>query len=154
MAFVVPGAPVPKGRPRVMRNKWTGKVRGVTPPRTEHFEALVKLVAYAAKPKGWPMRCEYEVAIHAVRARRGRGDCSNIAKSTEDGLNGVVWTDDERVAVLRVTRDLDKFNPRTEVTITAIPVACSRESCGALTYYPDDDGRCSECPKQRRARKP
>ena len=142
MSFVVPGEPVPKGRARVFKNN--GITHGVTPKRTVNFEALVKLMAASARPTGWPMRCEYAVHIHAVRARRRRGDNSNLAKGIEDACNTVVWADDEQVCDLHVTRALEPDNARTEVTIVAQPVVCTVASCGAETFFPVEN-RCEAC---------
>ena len=141
-AFIVPGAPIPKAR--VARVMIAGKMRGVTEKRTRSFEALVRLVAASARPSGWPMHCEYSVRIHAVRARRRRGDNSNLAKGVEDACNTVVWADDEQIAELNVTRALDPDNARTEVSITALAVRCSVATCGALTFFPVEK-RCEAC---------
>lgn len=147
--FTVPGAPVPKARGRTVRPKGQ-KVRTITPASTANFEATVKLVAASARPAHWPMHCEYKVSIHAVRARRGRGDNSNIAKAVEDACNTILWADDVQIAELHVTRDLDRSTPRTEVTVEALPVAC--ESCGAVTLYPNEK-RCSDCHAELEAKR-
>ena len=140
-SFTVPGAPVPKARGRTVRPKGQ-KVRTITPKSTVNFEATVRLVAAAARPAHWPLRCEYKVEIHAVRAHRGRGDNSNIAKAVEDACNTVLWADDAQIADLHVTRALDVDNPRTEVRVTALSVAC--EKCRAQTLYPVEK-RCHDC---------
>lgn len=142
LSFVVPGIPVPKARARVVRDKRTGKTRAITPAKTVNFEATVRLVASSAKPSGWPMFCEYKVRLHIVRARRGRGDGSNILKAVEDACNGITWIDDEHVSEFHVTRGLDAASPRTEVFIEAVPVAC--EKCAAPTLYPIEK-RCTDC---------
>lgn len=152
--FTVPGAPVPKGRARVVRSKSTGQVRGITPARTVNFEATVRIVAASARPSGWPMQCEYKVWIHAVRATRNGGDNSNIAKAIEDACNTVLWVDDRQVCEVHVTRDLDPSNPRTEVRIEAVPVRCVR--CHNYTLLLNED-RCPDCHsalEAKRAQKP
>lgn len=147
--FTVPGEPVPKGRPRVVRNKATGRVHGVTPKKTASFEGLVRLCAASARPAGWPMRCDYKVEIVAVMPRRGV-DLDNAVKSLLDGCNTVLWADDAQVSAINALRILDPDKPLTEIAVTALPVRCKLKGCGHReTLYPDEDGRCENCAAKR-----
>lgn len=114
IAIVVPGKPQPKQRPRLGR----GKVR--TPQLTRRYEA--KVAAYARKAyRGPPMTGVMGIRVDAYWERPARltkghpcrtgpdeafplalggshyGDASNVLKSCEDALNGVVWVDDSQV---------------------------------------------------------
>ena len=115
LAFTVPGAPVPKGRPRVVRNG--GKVRGVTPPRTRVYEATVGVYALQARqlhPGPWPLDVHYSVTAEIAG---GRGDLDNVAKSLLDGCNGVLWSDDARVRRLLVERVAGPPGARVRVEV-------------------------------------
>ena len=117
LVFVVPGAPVPKGRPRVVRNG--GKVRGVTPARTRAYESTVGVYALQARqlhpgPGPWPLDAHYSVTAEIAG---GRGDIDNIAKSLLDGCNGVLWSDDARVRRLLVERVAGPPGARVRVEV-------------------------------------
>lgn len=145
LSFVVPGHPVPKARARVVRNKATGKMHGITPSRTASYEATVALVASSARPTGWPTRARYEVTVRALRAV-ARGDLDNIVKAVKDACNGVAWVDDARVYKLDAEMFDGCANPRVEVRIVARPVKCKLARCGFReTLFPDDHGRCEGC---------
>lgn len=153
LSFVVPGAPVPKARARVsLRKGRDGKtrVRAHTPKRTSAYEQRVGMFARAARPRDWPTRCEYQVSFIAY-PEADRGDIDNYLKSILDGAQGVLWVNDKSVRKLGPceVRPHDP-TPRAAVYVVAIPVECSRKACGALTFYPDADGRCPECPKAGR----
>jgi Holliday junction resolvase RusA-like endonuclease len=50
-----------------------------------------------------------------------RRDADNCVKSICDGLNGVLWDDDAQVVEMSVRKDLDRDNPRAEVTVEVLP---------------------------------
>lgn len=108
-SFVILGTPIPKARPRVYRG------RAVTPPRTLHYEALVKLAAKAARVRPTDARVAISLAFFQPTLRRC--DLDNLAKAVLDGLNGVAYLDDSQVDELHVYRELDRDNPRCLVTI-------------------------------------
>lgn len=169
--FTVPGEPVPKERPRFATRGRSGKALAVprvyTPPTTEEYEKRVRLVAQAARPTGWPMRCDYRVAITVYRA--ARGDWDNYAKAIMDALNprrakggrrprpavpGVLWSDDARSSGGTVSTEPAEGNPRVEVSVMAFPVRCKLKGCGGqTTLYPDEQGRCETCAAKAAARR-
>ncbi len=132
------------------------------------------MIAQAHRPTGWPMRCRYRVDLLIFRSERG--DKDNYEKSALDSVNprrakykgkgakrrvvrpavpGVLWLDDGRVYEgSQAIRDVEPMDARLEVTVTALPVTCSRDACTATTLYPDEDGRCSACPVKHRLAKP
>ena len=111
--FVVSGAPVPKGRPRLVA---PGVV--LTPKRTKGYEKRVKLQALAARGGGrermlpGPVRVELviyrdhtEVVVrpdHDPDARIARGDGDNYAKAILDAVQGVLYENDRQVTDLHV----------------------------------------------------
>lgn len=154
--LVIPGDPVPKGRPRAKIRKRGRKmtVSMATPKETAEYEKRIRLIAQAHRPTGWPTRCKFIVTIGVYRTVE-RGDWDNYGKLFCDAVNprrahgsvpavpGVLWSDDARV--FRGTVELFEVesNPRLEATIEAMEVPCAR--CKADTYYPDAKGRCDIC---------
>lgn len=95
--IIIPGRPVPKGRPRFSK---TG--HAYTPQRTREYEELV----------GWKVReimkepLQGNVALH-IRVYVKRNvfpDIDNIAKSCMDGMNGIAYKDDKQVSYLTIQR--------------------------------------------------
>jgi Holliday junction resolvase RusA-like endonuclease len=120
LSFIVPGVPVPKARPRVVRTN--GGVRGVTPAATRAWEQTVGAYALQARQAlrvSWPLAARYAVTIEAVRDRRG--DMDNILKSALDGCNGILWGDDAQVDGIQAwRRPLDAQGPRLVVLVTVL----------------------------------
>ena len=110
--FHVPGQPCGKQRARVLKSG-----RSYTPAKTAAYEAHVRgcartagmvpdkpldgplaltLDVVMAVPKSWSKR-KLEQALTGVLLPTGKPDASNVQKSIEDALNGVVWRDDSQV---------------------------------------------------------
>lgn len=105
LTFVVPGTPIPKGRPRVVHRPGQPTVT-ITPKRTKQYEAHAKAYAWQGRQRArgrWPLDARYRVEIRIYRAD-AVGDCDNIAKSLLDACNGILWTDDSQVDDLHVIR--------------------------------------------------
>lgn len=109
--FVVPGRPVPKGRPRLgVRGR---KAYVYTPAKTKEYENLV----------GWVAKCngckpiDGAVAVTLTVYTRGKMDVDNIAKSILDGLNGVAYEDDDHVVELLVKKHKVKCKEEERVEI-------------------------------------
>lgn len=131
--FVIPGAPVGKGRHRSQALMRGGKpvlgpngrpiVTSHTPEKTIAYEGLVAhegRVAMAGRPLlSGPveMVLRFDMAIPKSLSKRDRAaalagrlrptkkpDTSNVLKAIEDGLNGVVWVDDVQVVELFVSK--------------------------------------------------
>lgn len=116
--FVVPGRPVPKGRPRFARG------HAFTPQKTLNYE---KSVAEASDfPENWPLDADYAVHLEVYYDSNVHGDLDNVAKSVLDGLNGTgeAWDDDKQVAYLSMARRWCSEHggePRVVVSITSWP---------------------------------
>lgn len=115
LVFMVPGEPVPKARPRVVRGGT------YTPPRTVEAEERVRQYIKVAYPHLRPAGCDYAVSLEFQFGGVGRGDWDNYAKLICDALNGVVWQDDHQIrrADVQLRRNFD--TPCTIVTIEALP---------------------------------
>jgi Holliday junction resolvase RusA-like endonuclease len=113
--FIVPGAPIGKGRPRFSRA--TG--RAYTPAQTHSYEAQIKqfavvalnggepldgpvalhIEAWFATPASWSKRKRLETVLHTSKP-----DADNIGKLVGDALNGLAWRDDSQVSDLIVRK--------------------------------------------------
>lgn len=128
---MIPGKPVPKARPRVVRRG--GKVRTFTPKRTTDYErhvawCLQQLMLdrkYADAPD-WPATTgRFAVALRVYGAH-GSADMDNVAKSVLDGAegnnSGSLWVNDKQVTRLTVERCAkDAGGPRVECVVEVIP---------------------------------
>ncbi len=126
LTFRIPGKPQPKQRARSGINAATGRKVHYTPEATKNFEEAVRLVAYNARitspgasvffhgpvalslsidmkiPGSWP-KWKQDAAFDGFIAPTVDPDASNVVKAVEDGLNGVVWRDDNQVVKLEVS---------------------------------------------------
>jgi crossover junction endodeoxyribonuclease RusA len=115
LAFVVPGPPVPKERPR-----FGLRGRVYTPSKTSSYERTVKVHALAAVARAsWRRapgaRYAVDLVVYFPDARRR--DLDNVCKSILDGCNGVVFADDSEVDEVRVLRAIARAHPRVEVSV-------------------------------------
>lgn len=105
--MLVPGKPVPMGRPRF--SSWGSSARPQTPKKTAAFVSRVHGYAMAAaSSSGWRPRGDDWIAlVIEVSPQRNasgsdpapgaRGDLDNLVKSALDGLNGIAYDDDGQV---------------------------------------------------------
>lgn len=116
-AFVIPGKPHGKGRPRA--TTVGGRARVYTPKASADYEAEVRrfgsphfeapiagpvklrIVAYFEMPRSWSKRKREE--MHG-QFHTQKPDGSNVLKSIEDGLNGVAWADDCQICDARAVK--------------------------------------------------
>lgn len=118
LQFVVPGAPVPKARPRVF-----GK-RTITDPRTVAYEGLVRMHALKARQSlrvsgiAWPLDAEYSVELGLYLPTRRRLDGDNCEKSMLDACNAVLWDDDSQISRCTWERWTGVEEPRATVRVT------------------------------------
>lgn len=121
VAFVIPGTPVGKGRPKFARRG--NFVTAYTPEKTASYENLVKVKAEQAMG-GRPMiEGPVEVSIRLIvtppaswsqkkqrEALEGRifpttkPDIDNVVKGIFDACNEIVWKDDKQAVDVRVVK--------------------------------------------------
>lgn len=133
--FTVPGEPVGKGRPRVVRRG--GFTQTYTPEKTASYENLVKLEfqrqggrmlkdgpvflsiqAWYGIPKSVSKRKREAMMGGLIRPTK-KPDCDNVAKTIADALNGLAWRDDSQVVSLLVVKRFGE-EPGVEVTIEEV----------------------------------
>lgn len=103
IAFFVPGNPVPKQSFRV-----TGRGRGFTPARIKAWQSDVGWTAQLAmRALGLvdPIAESLTVELTFFLKDARRVDLDNLAKCAQDGMNGVVWEDDQQ----NIRLVLDKY---------------------------------------------
>ena len=101
IAFVVPGRPQSKQRPRLGKG---GRV--YTPRATKRYESFVAgayLVASGGRRRG-SYRGPVELSIACVFGDLRRRDLDNVVKAVCDGLNGVAYADDCQVTRISAER--------------------------------------------------
>lgn len=123
-AFMIPGNPKGKERPRVN----TSTHRAYTPESTKHYEQVVRYNYIGATPPGNRYHngpCEVEVtacfqvpsswskkkqdmAMAGLLEPEIKPDCDNIAKAILDALNGLAYKDDSQVTKLTVRKCYEK----------------------------------------------
>ena len=133
--FTVPGEPVGKGRPRVVRNG--GITRTYTLEKTASYENLVKLeyqrqggrMLKDGPVKVW-INADFGIPRSVSKRKREamigghirptkKPDADNVAKIICDALNGLAWRDDSQVVMLHVEK---RFAEEPEVCVTITEV--------------------------------
>lgn len=106
----IPGVPVAKARPRVMRNGYA-----YTPKKTEDAEKTIRaawnrkygeetlrgplkvsITFFYKAPKSWPKWKQRQVERYQL-PKVSKPDTDNLAKTVLDALNGVAYKDDSAV---------------------------------------------------------
>ena len=113
ITFVVPGNPIPKERPRVVKG------HTYTPNRTLKAEAVIALAARLAGAR--PGTNPVKLTARFFRATAQRCDVDNLIKTVLDGLNGIAFADDSQIVMLIAHKGIDRENPRTEIEVSDVP---------------------------------
>lgn len=137
--LIIPGKPLGKQRPRVLKNGIT-----YTPKETVDYETLIKEI-YATeyrlqRPKEGPLELKIRAYFpipksvsktKATSMERGhirptkKPDVDNIIKIVADALNGIAYRDDSQI----VSCSLEKWYssiPRVEIEIQEV---CENDRC-------------------------
>ncbi len=118
---VIPGDPVPKGRPRLVVG--AGRPHVHTPRRTARAEEHVGWHVREALPAGFqpitePIAISLRFWLGSQRAR----DLDNLVKLCWDALNKIVWEDDSQIQHVDATiMGRDRHAPRTELEVRLWP---------------------------------
>ncbi|WP_262315393.1 RusA family crossover junction endodeoxyribonuclease [Lacticaseibacillus parakribbianus] len=132
--ITVPGEPVPQGRPRVYRTPYG--VRGVDPPKSRSYKALVSWHAHQ-QWHGEPLDGALKVRVDVYRSIQKSGskrqhdakmlgtirptvkpDVDNYYKAVSDALTGIAWHDDNQIVAITVATYYDDGGgPRVEIEV-------------------------------------
>lgn len=121
IAFVIPGTPVGKGRPKFARQG--SFVRAYTPEKTATYENLVKVKAeqamagrpvlegavsvviwlYVTPPASWSQK-KQRAALAGEIFPTSKPDIDNVVKGIFDACNDIVWRDDKQACEVSVRK--------------------------------------------------
>lgn len=132
--IIVPGEPVPQGRPKFTTKPF---VRAYDPPKSAAYKKLIARHAMQQKPKHL-LDGELEVQIHIFKGSlksfskkkaelaearllrpTTKPDADNYAKGPLDALKGIIWKDDGQVVDL-IARKFYSSEPRIEITVRSL----------------------------------
>ena len=121
VTFTVDGTPVGKQRARYARRG--NFVQTYTPEKTRTYESLIKEKAIEAMGSSEPLETpvtlylyirvpmpksyskkRIEACLNGSEQPTKKPDASNVLKSVEDGMNGVVYKDDSQIVNIHVTK--------------------------------------------------
>lgn len=121
VTFKVDATPIPKGRARYVRRG--NHISTYTPEKTRTYEALIKEASIEAMGTSEPLETpvtlylyirvpipkshskkKVEACLNGLDQPIKKPDASNILKSVEDGMNGIVYKDDSQIVNLHVTK--------------------------------------------------
>lgn len=136
ISFTVPGPPQGKARPKVTRNKYSGKSLTYTPDKTVRYEELVR-IRFRAAAQGFRFPDDSQVGIQItawysipkskskkVKAAMLAGqikpmkkpDWDNVGKIICDALNGIAYKDDQQITVAQIRKKYADV-PRVDVRL-------------------------------------
>lgn len=137
--FTIPGPPQGKARPKVTRNKYSGKSLTYTPDKTVSYEELTR-IRYLAAAHGFKFPNDAQIVVQItawypilksksekvkVAMQAGelkpmkKPDWDNIGKIVCDALNGIAYEDDSQIVLGQVAKAYSA-NPRTDVRLWKI----------------------------------
>lgn len=122
VAFVIPGTPVGKGRPKFARRG--NFVSTYTPEKTASYENLVKVKAeeamhgrpviagavcvgihlFVTPPASWSQKKQREAVSGRGIFPTSKPDVDNVIKGIFDAMNEIVWKDDKQVVDVVVSK--------------------------------------------------
>jgi Holliday junction resolvase RusA-like endonuclease len=141
LKIIVPGEPVPKGRPRARIVEPRSKPRFTSFYQDADTEAYEKRVAWQGKvamqgrgvclgalrahvmvfvpiPRSWSNK-QRQQAIDGVIFPTSRPDADNFLKCACDALNGICWKDDAQIVDMRVSK---RYSETPSLEIEIFPV--------------------------------
>lgn len=127
LSIVVPGSPVPKGRPRV------GPNGARTPARTAQAEAdlgwfvKTRLAGDSRTPTVLPCRVRLQFTSRFGAGDGRAPDVDNLIKLALDAMNHIVWVDDRQVIEVIARVERGAMNEQTEIEVETIEPGFARE---------------------------
>jgi len=88
-----------------------------TPKATKEYEGSVAWyarMAYKDEPTKQPVRLDL-----TIKSSKSRADTSNILKSIEDGMNGIVYIDDRQIKEIHILR-IEGDGEGVDVTVSLL----------------------------------
>lgn len=139
--FSIPGPPQGKARPKVTRNKYSGKSLTYTPDKTVSYEELTR-IRFLAAARGFKFSDDDQIAVQITawypipksksKSKKAKAamqageikpkkkpDWDNIGKIVCDALNGIAYGDDSQIVLGQVAK-VYSANPRTDVRMWII----------------------------------
>lgn len=129
----IPGTPVPKARPRVLKNGMS-----YTPKKTADYEQLVKDI-YGITPHGEPLEgglllkadFYFPIPKSYTKAQRSaiedgklpkttRPDLDNLVKSVTDALNGLAYQDDSQIIMIKAKKYYTEGKGYADISLTEL----------------------------------
>ena len=121
VAFVIPGTPVGKGRPKFARRG--NFTVAYTPEKTASYENLVKVKAeeamkgrpaidgavavtiwlWVTPPASWSQKKQRQALSHEILPT-SKPDVDNVIKGIFDAMNEIVWKDDKQAVDVLVRK--------------------------------------------------
>ena len=78
--------------------------------------------AMTQSPLLFPWRTSVSLEVHFFRDSNRKCDLDNLLKNILDGLTTAkLWLDDSQVVSIEATKNIDRSNPRAEITVTLEP---------------------------------
>jgi Holliday junction resolvase RusA-like endonuclease len=110
IAFIIPGKPIPKARPRMTKygHVYTSKTTqdyeksiiqyfSITGQKKINGALYMRLYVYIEMPMSWSKKKKEEMK---GKPHTSKPDLDNILKSVADGLNGLAYDDDSQLAMI------------------------------------------------------
>ena len=117
--IIIPGEPIPKGRPRMAVTKRGTRIT-YTPERTKQFAERVEKWALTQKVKKMDGLLRVVIWFWIKKPKSWKVyDIDNLAKGILDPLNGLAWGDDRQIVDLLCFKRTGIDDPLTDITITS-----------------------------------
>lgn len=135
--FIIPGDPIPQGRPRAARNG--RKIIMYDPKESREYKQYVSLIARQHAPKtllegplSVRMKIYRQIPKSTTKKDRAlifegkkrpitKPDTDNYTKSVLDALNGIIYKDDSQVTDLYASKYYSD-DPRVEIKVQEIDI--------------------------------
>lgn len=132
LRFFVPGKPLPKGSPAILRHRISGRPFVRESPAEKSWETIIgqlaKVTLYSRYGMiGWPLSGPVRVRlVFELKATSGgklahekpHADLDKLARACCDALAGIAYFDDCQVTVLEVRKRIAEVEPGVHVEVS------------------------------------